>query len=63
MLLLEGDKLSSLELFGTNERELGQSRLHFGVKFAVEDVVCEVDIRTLAGCVHKKLMHTLSEKP
>ena len=40
-----------------------QSRLHFGVKFAVEDVVCEVDIRTLAGCVHKKLMHTLSEKP
>jgi len=41
----------------------GQSRLHFGVKFAVEDVVCEVDIRTLAGCVHKKLMHTLSEKP
>ena len=25
MLLLEGDKLSSLELFGTNERELPQT--------------------------------------
>lgn len=64
MLLLERDKRSSLELFGKNKRELPQTiEASFGVKFTVEDVVCEVDIRTLAGCVHKKPMHTLSEKP
>jgi hypothetical protein len=35
----------------------------FGAKFTVEEVVCGGDIRTLAGCVRKKLMHTLSERP
>jgi hypothetical protein len=54
MLLLEGDKLSSL--FGKDKGELPQTiEASFGVKFTVEDIVCEVGIRRLAGCVHKKL--------
>jgi hypothetical protein len=54
MLLLEGDKLSSL--FGKDKGELPQTiEASFGVKFTVEDIVCEVDIRRLAGRVHKKL--------
>ena len=62
MLLLQGDKLSSL--FGKNKGELPQTiEASFGIKFTVEDVVCEVDIRRLAGCVHKKLMHTVLENP
>jgi hypothetical protein len=63
MLLLEGDKLFRLELFDEDTCELLQTiEASFGVKFTEDDLVRAVDIRALADCVYKKLMHPMSEK-
>jgi hypothetical protein len=52
MLLLEGAGLSILEQFGETAHELLQIiESPFGAKFTEEDIVSEVGIRTLAGCV------------
>ncbi|MGC1413783.1 MAG: hypothetical protein WA817_00760 [Candidatus Acidiferrum sp.] len=63
MFLLEGDKLLRLEVFGEDTCELLETvEASFGVKFTEDDLVRAVDVRALADCVCRKLVHPVSER-